>query len=234
MAVGKGAVQDRIILQNAFVACCLEAGAANTIAPIVTPAFARDIEALDFASMSIESYSSGASIFSVAGGGTGKLAEQQLNAARAWDLGAIASTTSVADLQAAANQELPQDCPTNVTAVIHFGSEGPQHWNVHATRGSPILGSRIPSICHKGVAYEVCSSQRTDARALSPNISHAKDSGSRYSLGAEAANLRCHDSITGIQEAFGRHGSRQVLSNQASYQARRSHIWAQQKQTLHL
>ena len=33
----------------------------------------------------------------------GKLAEEQLNATRAWDLGASASTMSVADLQAAAD-----------------------------------------------------------------------------------------------------------------------------------
>ena len=39
LAVGKGIAQDRIILQNAFVACCLESGAATTTAPIVTPAF---------------------------------------------------------------------------------------------------------------------------------------------------------------------------------------------------
>ena len=37
------------------------------------------------------------------GGGAGKLAEEQLNAARAWDLGASASTMSVANLQAAAD-----------------------------------------------------------------------------------------------------------------------------------
>ena len=54
--------------------------------------------------MSIESYGQGASIFSVAGGGAGKLAEEQLNAARAWDLGASASTMSVADFQAAADR----------------------------------------------------------------------------------------------------------------------------------
>ena len=107
LAAGKGAAQDRIILQNAFVACCLEAGAATTTASIVTPAFARDIGALVFAGVSIESYGQGASIFSVAGGGEGKLAEEQLNAARAWDLGASASTMSVADLQAAASCQLP-------------------------------------------------------------------------------------------------------------------------------
>ena len=40
LTVGKGTAQDRIILQNAFVPHCLEAGAATTTAPIVTPAFA--------------------------------------------------------------------------------------------------------------------------------------------------------------------------------------------------
>jgi hypothetical protein len=40
LAVGKGVAQDRIILQNAFMALCLEAGAATTTAPIVTPTFA--------------------------------------------------------------------------------------------------------------------------------------------------------------------------------------------------
>ena len=100
----RGAAQDRIILQNAFVVCSLEAGAATTTAPTVTPAFAQDIGSLVFTGVSIESYSQGASIFSVAGGGAGKLAEEQLNAAQAWDLGASASTMSVADLQAAADR----------------------------------------------------------------------------------------------------------------------------------
>ena len=101
------------------MACCLEAGAATTSAPIVTPAFARDIGALVFAGMSIESYGQGASIFSAAGGGAGKLAEEQLNAVRAWDLGANASTMSVVDLQAAADQ-LPQDCLVLPTSLLSF------------------------------------------------------------------------------------------------------------------
>ena len=67
------------------------------------PTFAQDIEALVFASVSIESYNQGASIFNAAYSGAGKLAGEQLNAARAWDLGASASTVSVADLQAAAD-----------------------------------------------------------------------------------------------------------------------------------
>ena len=75
----------------------------NTTVLIVTPAFSQDSGSLVFAGMSIESYSQGASIFSVAGGGAEKLAEEQLNAARAWDLDAIASTTSMADLQATAD-----------------------------------------------------------------------------------------------------------------------------------
>ena len=52
--------------------------------------------------MSIDSYNQGASIFSVASGGAGKHAEEQMNAAWTWDLGASASTMSVANLQAAA------------------------------------------------------------------------------------------------------------------------------------
>ena len=40
LAVGTGVAQDQIILQNAFVACCLEAGAGATTAHIVTPTFA--------------------------------------------------------------------------------------------------------------------------------------------------------------------------------------------------
>ena len=117
LAAGKGVAQDRIILQNAFVARCLEAGAATTTAPIVTPAFARDIGALVFAGVSIESYGQGASIFSAAGGGAGKLAEEQLNAARAWDLGASASTMSVVDLQAAADR-LKIVLPTSLLSFI--------------------------------------------------------------------------------------------------------------------
>ena len=156
LAAGKGAAQKCIILQNAFVACCLEAGPATTTAAhIVTPTFARDIGALLFAAVSIESYGQGASIFSIAGGGAGKLAEEHLNAARAWDLDTSASIMSVADLQAAASRRPPQDCPTNVSAVLHFGPEGPQHRYGRPTRGLPLQGSRIPSVCHKGVAYGV-------------------------------------------------------------------------------
>ena len=70
----------------------------------MTPTFARDIGALVFASVSTESYSQGASIFNAACGGAGKLAEEQLNAARVWDLGASASTMSVTNLQAAADR----------------------------------------------------------------------------------------------------------------------------------
>ena len=69
----------------------------------MTPIFAQDIGALVFAGVSIESYGQGASIFNVACSGAGKLAEEQLNATRVWDLGASASTTSVAGLQAMAN-----------------------------------------------------------------------------------------------------------------------------------
>ena len=83
----------------------------------MTPAFARGIGSLVFAGVSIESYGQGASIFSVAGGGAGKLAEEQLNAARAWDLGASASTMSVADLQAAADR-LKIVLPTSLLSFI--------------------------------------------------------------------------------------------------------------------
>ena len=117
LAVGKGVAQDRIILQNAFVARCLEAGTATTTAPIVTPTFAQDIGALVFAGVSIESYGQGASIFNAACGGAGKLAAEQLNAARAWDLGASASTMSVADLQAAADR-LKIVLPTSLLSFI--------------------------------------------------------------------------------------------------------------------
>ena len=117
LAVGKGTAQDRIILQNAFVAHCLEAGAATTTAPTVTPAFARDIRSLVFAGVSIESYGQGVSIFSVTGGGEGKLTEAQLNAARVWDLGASASTICVADLQAAADR-LKIVLPTSLLSFI--------------------------------------------------------------------------------------------------------------------
>jgi hypothetical protein len=82
LAIRKGVAQDHIILQNAFVAQCLEAGAATITAPIVTPTFAQDIRVLAIAGMSIESYGQEASIFSAASSRTGKLAEEQLNAAR--------------------------------------------------------------------------------------------------------------------------------------------------------
>jgi hypothetical protein len=36
----KRVAQDHIILQNAFAACCFEAGVATTTAPIVIPVFA--------------------------------------------------------------------------------------------------------------------------------------------------------------------------------------------------
>ena len=79
------------------MAHCLEAETATTASPIVTPTFAQDIGALVFASVSIESYGQGASIFNAACGGAEKLAEEQLNAARAWDLGTSASAMSVAN-----------------------------------------------------------------------------------------------------------------------------------------
>ena len=53
LAAGNGEAQDCIILQNAYVGHCLEAGAATTTVPIVTPTFARDIRALVFAGVSI-------------------------------------------------------------------------------------------------------------------------------------------------------------------------------------
>ena len=67
--------------------------------------------------MSIESCGQGASIFSATGGGAGKLAEEQLNATRAWDLGASASSMSVADLQAAADR-LKIVLPTSLLSFI--------------------------------------------------------------------------------------------------------------------
>ena len=68
LAVRKGAAQDCIILQNALVVCCLEAGAAGTSAPIVTSTIIWGIGALVFAGLSIEYYNQGASVFSAAGG----------------------------------------------------------------------------------------------------------------------------------------------------------------------
>jgi hypothetical protein len=52
-----------------FVAQCLEARAAATTAPIVTPIFAQEVGALVVSSMIIESNGQRASIFSVACGG---------------------------------------------------------------------------------------------------------------------------------------------------------------------
>ena len=83
LAVGNGVAQDHIILQNALVACCLEIGAATTTASIFTPTFAQEIGAMDFACVSVASYIQGASIFNAASGGAEKLAEEQLNLARA-------------------------------------------------------------------------------------------------------------------------------------------------------
>ena len=99
--------------------------------------------------MNTESYSQGASIFSSAGGGAGKLAEEQPNTASA-------STMSKYGQPSIWLQQ-PQDCPTNFIGSLHFGSEGPQHWNGCATYGLPLQGSCIPSICHKSVAHGVCS-----------------------------------------------------------------------------
>ena len=47
-----GVAQDTIFLQIAYVACCLVVGVAITTAPIVTLAFAKDIGALVFPSVS--------------------------------------------------------------------------------------------------------------------------------------------------------------------------------------
>ena len=61
------------------------------------------------------------SIFIVAGGGGGAvtLAEEQLNTTRASDLGASARTMSKHGRPSSCIQ-LPQDCPTNITAVLSF------------------------------------------------------------------------------------------------------------------
>ena len=117
LAEGKGAAQDRILLQNAYVARCLEGGAITTTPPIVTPATARDVGALIFAGGGIEAYKRGASIFSAACGGTGELAEAQQDAAREWDLGANASTMTVLELQAAA-EKLKMVLPTTLLSLI--------------------------------------------------------------------------------------------------------------------
>ena len=71
LAVGKGVAQVCSILQNASMACCLEAGAGTSTTPIVTPDCVQVIGAQVIASVSIESYGQGASIFSAACGGAG-------------------------------------------------------------------------------------------------------------------------------------------------------------------
>ena len=53
----------------------------------------------------------------------GILAKEQLYAARAWELGASASTMSVAKLQAAAGHFKIALVPT--TLLLYFGPEGP-------------------------------------------------------------------------------------------------------------
>ena len=73
--------------------------------------------------MSIEYYNQGASIFIVAGGNSGggavTLAEEQLNTTRASDLGASARAISK-HVRPSSCSQLPQDCPTNITAVLSF------------------------------------------------------------------------------------------------------------------
>ena len=126
----------------------------------------------------------------------GILAKEQLYAARAWELGASASTMSVAKLQAAAGHFKIALVPT--TLLLYFGPEGPQYWYGHTTGSSLPKGTCILGLCHKGVKHQVGSTQRTDERTASSYLSHARDSGVRYSPGAQTRDLLCHDPITRI------------------------------------
>jgi hypothetical protein len=83
LAVGKAVAQHCNIIKNAFVACCLEAGATTTITPKVVPSFVRDIGILVIASVSIESFNQGASTSNVTRVRAGKLTEWHLYATRA-------------------------------------------------------------------------------------------------------------------------------------------------------
>jgi hypothetical protein len=174
LVVGKGVAQVRIILQNVFVAPCIEAGVATTTIPIVTPTFAQDIGALVSASVSIESYGQGASIFNAACGEAGKLAAEQLNATRAWDLGTSASTMSVADLQAVADR-LKIFLPTSLLSFIlvlkahSIGMDvllGVHHHKALAFRAHVTRVSNMESILLEDQTWEL----------LLP-ISHARNSG---------------------------------------------------------
>lgn len=94
---------------------CLEAEAATATAPIVTPTFARDIGALVIASESTESHDQGACFFNATYCGIGMLTEEQLNPARAWDLGTSANTMKLAGLHATA---VHLKVSTNVTLAF--------------------------------------------------------------------------------------------------------------------
>ena len=69
--------------------------------------------------MSIESYNQGASIFIATGDDAVRLAEEQLNTARACDLGASARSMSKHGGPSSCSL-LPQGCPTNIPAVLSF------------------------------------------------------------------------------------------------------------------
>ena len=84
------------------------------------------------------------------------MGEEQVNVTQSWDLGAIASTMSVADIQAAA------DClriilPTSTLYFIFFGHEGLKYWYGLATGRSSPQGTCSPSTFHRGVEHGVGS-----------------------------------------------------------------------------
>ncbi len=66
---------------------------------------ARDIGALTFVGSSIEAYSVGLSVFTTVCGGVGNVAEEQLAAAQAWDLGAGVTTQSLSELRGGNGQD---------------------------------------------------------------------------------------------------------------------------------
>ena len=57
LTAGKGVAYDYNILQSSLLTHCLQVGVATTTTPSVTSAFAKDIDALIFAVVSISVYS---------------------------------------------------------------------------------------------------------------------------------------------------------------------------------
>lgn len=71
-------------------------------------------------------------------------------------------------------------------------------WPSYPTKGWGLWNKQT-----RGFKLWSCFYSKPDARTLSTNLSHLRNTGGRYSLCIEPRELRYHDSITRIYEAYG-------------------------------